>query len=129
MSNKPFARTFPSDRIEATTANTPRRTTHGSCAWVLPSSYRLMRQPQDGAIANAAAGTPVSAIDSHNSGEAEDARLSGSLRSLARRVRGLNVMHMRPVDATLSLAESVARKAFDTKRNSLPAATNRSQVA
>ncbi|QMV19344.1 hypothetical protein GOB94_12120 [Granulicella sp. 5B5] len=105
MKDTSFARTFPPDRLQAAEAAAalaaPRRTTHGSCAWSLPSRGQALRQPQDGA-ANASS---LRSIDGRPLAnplvEADDARLNGSLRSLARRVKGLNVMQSRPADALL----------------------------
>lgn len=101
MKDTTFARTFPLDRLQATeTVTAPRRNTHGSCAWSLPSRTQTLRQPQDGA-----AGASVRSIDGRTLTnplvEAEDARLNGTLRSLARRVRGLNVMQSRPTESLL----------------------------
>ena len=108
MKDTTFTRTFPADRLQVPVAITPQRTTHGSCAWSLPSRYQSeLRQPQDGAIIN---GT-LHSIDSADATdarthsnplvEAEDARLNGTLRSLARRVKGLNIMHYRPAEPAL----------------------------
>ena len=96
MTDKTLATTFFSDRLRSnvgTQAPTPRRTTHGSCAWSLPSRLEVQRQPQDGAQVGARPNGSIRSIDERSfPSEAEDARLSGGLRSLARRVRGLNVI-------------------------------------
>jgi hypothetical protein len=89
MPDQTATRSFPADRLQALA---PRRTTHGSCAWTLPSTLSTSpRQPQDGAPMF----TQVRSIDGRSSlntsVEADDAVLCGSLRSLARRVMGLNV--------------------------------------
>lgn len=99
------ARTFPPDRLQAAEAaaalSTPRRTTHGSCAWSLPSRGQSLRQPQDGSPSAAS----LRSIDGRPLAnplvEADDARLNGSLRSLARRVKGLNVMQTRTTESLL----------------------------
>jgi hypothetical protein len=88
MPDQTAPRSFPVDRLQAIA---PRRTTHGSCAWTLPSSLsQSLRQPQDGAPTF----TQVRSIDSRINAatEPDDAILCGSLRSLARRVMGLNVV-------------------------------------
>jgi hypothetical protein len=117
MPDQTATRSFPADRLQAMA---PRRTTHGSCAWTLPSSLsQSLRQPQDGAPTY----TPVRSIDTrlNAANEPDDAVLCGSLRSLARRVMGLNVMNSkRAVAAVLRQdsfrEETVARKAPETAR-------------
>ncbi len=133
MSDTTFAHTFPSDRLQATAANNPRRTTHGSGGWTLPSRFGVLRQPQDGALTgNAVTGSSLRTINGRPYStmvEAEDARLSGSLRSLARRVRGLNVMSEPPSDGVqleTSVIEPVLRKAPETSRKTV---ATRTQVA
>jgi hypothetical protein len=119
MPDQTAARSFPADRLQAMA---PRRTTHGSCAWTLPSSLtQSLRQPQDGAPTF----TQVRAIDSrlNAANEADDAVLCGSLRSLARRVMGLNVMNSkRAVAAVLRQNdlrdETAARKSPEPTRQS-----------
>ncbi|WP_263378008.1 hypothetical protein [Granulicella paludicola] len=105
MSDTTFARTFPSDRLQATAANTPRRTMHGSGGWTLPSQFGALRQPQDGALTSGITnGTssirPIDGRSYTSVMEADDARLNGSLRSLACRVKGLNVRPALPSDLT-----------------------------
>jgi hypothetical protein len=115
MPDQTATRSFPADRLQALA---PRRTTHGSCAWTLPSSISpSLRQPQDGAPTF----TGVRSIDSRTSAanEPDDAVLSGSLRSLARRVMGLNVMKpMRMATAVTrqDVRRETARKAPDAAR-------------
>lgn len=111
MKDTMLTRTFPVDRLQTAVTATPHRTTHGGCAWSLPSRYEsTLRQPQDGAIPNGTLHSidsidPVDATDarphSNRPVEAEDARLNGTLRSLARRVKGLNIMQYRPADPVL----------------------------
>lgn len=105
MSDTTFARTFPSDRLQATAANMPRRTMHGSGGWTLPSQFEALRQPQDGALTSAGfAGTsavrPIDGRSYTSVMEADDARLNGTLRSLACRVKGLNVRPAMASDLT-----------------------------
>ncbi len=105
MSDTTFARTFPSDRLQATAANLPRRTMHGSGGWTLPSHFGALRQPQDGALTSGVTNgsSTVRPIDGRSYAsvvEADDDRLNGSLRSLACRVKGLNVRPARPSDLT-----------------------------
>jgi hypothetical protein len=119
MPDQTATRSFPADRLQVMA---PRRTTHGSCAWTLPSSLApSLRQPQDGARTS----TQIRSIDNrlNAANEADDAVLSGSLRSLARRVMGLNVMNSkRAVAAVLRQNdfrdETAARKTPDTTRRS-----------
>lgn len=105
MKDTTFARTFPPDRLQAAEAAaalaTPRRNTHGSCAWSLPSRGQALRQPQDGAVSAASLRSIDGRTLSNPLVEADDARLNGSLRSLARRVKGLNVMQARSADSHL----------------------------
>jgi hypothetical protein len=103
MRDSSLTRLFPANRIKArgqsgiqgrdSDADTPRRTTHGSHAWSLPSRFQTLRQPQDGAIGNPIEGQETSASPKSVNmlREPEDAYLSGTMRSLARRVLGLNV--------------------------------------
>jgi hypothetical protein len=86
------------------TTTTPRRTTHGGCAWSLPSrdGSLALRQPQDGALTNAAhsiSATMLSALRSRPSAastQASDDKLTGATRSLASRILGLNGMKPLP---------------------------------
>lgn len=102
MKDTSVSRTFLSGHPDAM----PQRTTHGSCAWSLPSRRETLRQPQDGAGPAAVArsmdgrmsGNPLLGVEE---ARADDARLSGNLRSLARRVTGLNVMQARPTESLL----------------------------
>lgn len=68
-----------------------------------------LRQPQDGALRSRAESTRVSSIEAYLPGgsllEPEDARLTGSTRSLRRRLLGLNV------------AAAALTSTFDTLRN------------
>jgi hypothetical protein len=135
MSDTTFAHTFPSDRSEVTAANRPRRTTHGSGGWTLPSGLGSLRQPQDGALTNGVSNSsavirPINKNASSAGLEAEDARLNGSLRSLARRVKGLNVMSARPAEGSkvpaVGMVEALLRKAPEPNRTFI---ANRAQVA
>jgi hypothetical protein len=115
MPDQMATRSFPADRLQAMA---PRRTTHGSCAWTLPSSIsQSLRQPQDGAPNF----SQVRSIDNrmNSANEPDDAVLCGSLRSLARRVMGLNVMNAKRAVAAVTRADilrddSAVRKAPDT---------------
>jgi hypothetical protein len=82
-------------------AANPRRTTHGGCAWSLPSrdGNLAMRQPQDGALTHAAHSISTSMLNALRSkpvasvpADANDDKLSGATRSLASRILGLNGM-------------------------------------
>jgi hypothetical protein len=133
MSDTTFARTFPFDRLQAKPADRPRRTTHGSGGWTLPSSLGNLRQPQDGALTEGISNASVAIRPNERSNtkgvEAEDARLNGTLRSLARRVTGLNVMSARPSakkNAVETVIEPMLRKAPEPNRK---IAANRTQVA
>ncbi len=86
-------------RMQTQTADAPRRTTHGSCAWMLPfSNTSSLRQPQDGALrdgsltaaAPAVVPTRLKQLLSHAASDIDDDRLSGATRSLANRILGLN---------------------------------------
>ncbi len=132
MKDTTFTRTFPADRLQAATTVTPHRTPHGSCAWSLPSRYQSApRQPQDGAITNGTLHSIDSADDTRSHSNlpvnAEDAHLNGTLRSLARRVKGLNIMHYRPAEPALQtslfLSESpiAALTTLPALRNTEPA--------
>ena len=100
MKDTLIARTS-SPRRQPSTVLAPHRTTHGSCAWSLPSRNETLRQPQDGAAAAASLRSIDGRALSNPLVEAEDARLSGTLRSLARRVKGLNFIAARPADTLL----------------------------
>lgn len=107
MSDSSLSRLFPSDRIKAqiqkriqtrapesiSRQDAPHRTTHGSHAWSLPSRYESLRQPQDGAVLTSDEDTESTALSTNAKKirESADAHLSGTMRSLARRVMGLNV--------------------------------------
>lgn len=80
-----------------------RRTSHGGSAF---SAEQTMLQPQDGAEVRTVSGqvSPINAR-ARNSAEPEDARLTGSTRSLFRRLTGLNVMvATTPIVPTRALA-------------------------
>jgi len=73
----------------------PRRSDVGGSPWSLASHYDSLRQPQDGALTDLPQLAPRSArlpLDANVQEESNDARLSGTTRSLFRRVLGLNVM-------------------------------------
>jgi hypothetical protein len=130
MSDSNFTSLFPADLIKARlqsvkSAVAPRRTTHGSTAWTTPSRYTdFLAQPQDGALTNPAADSSERTSRVHSisasARESKDAHLTGSMRSLARRVLGLNVTAPRktapvsvpPTDSNLldSVRKQVARK-------------------
>lgn len=83
----------------------PRRTTHGGCAWSLPSRDRdsALRQPQDGSLTNAGqsvASGMLSALrartETLTTTHDHDDKLSGATRSLSSRVLGLNGMKPKP---------------------------------
>jgi hypothetical protein len=126
------------NRMQDATGETPRRTTHGSHAWSLPSRYDdSLRQPQDGAAA-----TPVEDRETAHVSSIDDARLSGGMRSLAHRVLGLNVTAVRQPQPAFAQEQSyfaesklpklfkgVARKGPDGTHLTDSALTNRPQVA
>ncbi len=71
---------------------TPRRATHGGSAWALASEEKVNYQPQDGAVEPRKRVADIAArLRKAPAGEPEDARLTGTTRSLLRRVSGLNV--------------------------------------
>jgi hypothetical protein len=65
-----------------------KRVVHGGVAWTAAAKADDLHQPQDGAQEN---GTLYTAMTRMAFREPEDARLTGSTRSLMRRVMGLNV--------------------------------------
>lgn len=85
-------------RMQTPVAETPRRTTHGSCAWTLPFGTTTLRQPQDGVPRDGAltgssqpvSSTRVKQLRSRAATDTDDDRLSGATRSLSNRVLGLN---------------------------------------
>ncbi|MDE1160513.1 MAG: hypothetical protein PW792_01050 [Acidobacteriaceae bacterium] len=87
-----------------------RRNSHGGMAFV---TELQMRQPQDGAADYA----PL-AIQAHLAGlgsEPEDARLTGSTRSLFRRALGLNILGLSaPVKAAPAKATVASTTAAET---------------
>ncbi len=90
-------------RMQTQTADAPRRTTHGSCAWTLPFSNTALRQPQDGAsrdtaLTNSTApvtSTRLKKLRSLAAPDTDDDRLSGATRSLSNRILGLNGFTLR----------------------------------
>jgi hypothetical protein len=148
MSASTFSRLFSSARIDTPIASEagfdgPRRTTHGSHAWSLPSQRESQRQPQDGAVATPVEENEISArprlspVDTSMLREPEDAHLSGAMRSLARRVIGLNVTASRKVYPAFKQAElalpkllkKAPRKNGDSGRMTDTSMTNHPQVA
>jgi hypothetical protein len=85
-------------RMQSSVAETPRRTTHGSCAWTLPFGTTTLRQPQDGVPRDGAltgsaqplTSTRLKQLRSRPATDTDDDRLSGATRSLSNRVLGLN---------------------------------------
>lgn len=95
------------DRTQAT-QEIARRTSHGGTAWGARPEIAL-RQPQDGGV-ELEVRSRVAEITAHlnrtNFIEPEDARLTGTTRSLMRRLMGLNVigrMAQKAATPTLSL--------------------------
>jgi hypothetical protein len=149
MSDATFSRLFSRDGITKLASEVdpafdgPRRTTHGSHAWSLPSQRVLQLQPQDGAISQpteneVSIGTSrLSPVDTSMLREPEDAHLSGAMRSLARRVIGLNVTASRKVYPAFKQAELVLPKLLkrlpgksgEVSRSNETSLTNRPQVA
>jgi hypothetical protein len=164
MNDSTLTKLFPADRIREKIqagiqslkpeVDAPRRTPHGSHAWSLPSQNLTLRQPQDGALTDASqiAGmgdvsqprTKIVRSAGTSLREPEDAHLSGTMRSLARRVLGLNVTAQKNVPAFKQpepyFAEShvmksmrrdtqSTRKGPDATRSTDMVRTNRPQVA
>jgi hypothetical protein len=90
-----------------------RRTQHGSTAW---TSATNLIQPQDGAntgtdkgrVTDIGTRVKLSKMGSIALGEPEDARLTGSTRSLVRRMLGLNIALRKPRTSAMKDAKSVA---------------------
>jgi len=89
-----------------------RRTAHGGTAWGARPEID-MRQPQDGGL-DLDARSRVAEISAHLSRtsfvEPEDARLTGTTRSLMRRLMGLNVLSRSAQKAAAPLRGLLARK-------------------
>jgi hypothetical protein len=77
------------DRVAELGMDAAHRVVHGGSAWSLPRGLNALRQPQDGAPANA----PHVLTPSQRNilSEPDDAGMTGGTRSLNRRVLGLNV--------------------------------------
>lgn len=90
----------------------PRRTVHGGTAWGARSEND-MRQPQDGGL-DLDVRSRVAEISAHlnrmNFVEPEDARITGTTRSLMRRLTGLNVLSRKAQKAAVPLSSLLARK-------------------
>jgi len=86
----------------------PRRITHGSIAWSLPRGANILRQPQDGAPSET---NPLLAAAQNRPSplEPEDATLTGSTRSLTRRLMGLNVTEAPRKPATTAIPMASGR--------------------
>ena len=85
----------PQSRFGPVSDSSSHRTAHGGAAWVVAAAANIHYQPQDGApdprIALRSQITDIaSRLRSAFSGEPEDARITGTTRSLSRRVSGLN---------------------------------------
>ncbi len=136
------------DRLQSlaasTTASLPRRTTHGGCAWSLPSRDAALVQPQDGALTgpgHSISSTMLNALRAKPASEASDAKLTGTTRSLSSRILGLNGMKFRPapvLDADTeryfaehspSLHKESIRKGPDGTRKMIRMATPQTNVA
>ena len=90
----------------------PRRAAHGGTAWgARPEDEQ--RQPQDGGI-DMDVRSRVSEISAHlnrtNFIEPEDARITGTTRSLMRRLMGLNIGRKAQKAATAPLRSLMVRK-------------------
>jgi hypothetical protein len=89
-----------------------RRTSHGGTAWGARPDVE-MRQPQDG-DGQVDVRSRVAEITTHlnRAGllEPEDARITGSTRSLMRRLMGLNVLSRKAQQAALPLRSLLGRK-------------------
>ncbi len=89
------------NRFQTLATASPRRTTHGGCAWSLPSRDQnlALRQPQDGSLTSpcqSVASSMLSALRAKATNlaatHAHDDKLSGATRSLSSRILGLNGM-------------------------------------
>jgi len=89
-----------------------RRTVHGGTAWNARPEFEL-RQPQDGGF-EADGRSRVAQITAHLGRtafvEPEDARLTGTTRSLMRRLTGLNVLSRKAQKAASPLRNLLASK-------------------
>lgn len=92
-----------------------RRSGHGSSAWPQRPDNMRLRQPQDGALGDAARVTELPSNVAGLTGEPDDARITGGTRSLMRRVLGLNVMTP-PVSNAPRAAEKLAPRNRNTVR-------------
>ena len=99
------------DRAETVHANT-RRTAHGGTAWGARPENE-MKQPQDGG-ADLDVRSRLAEISAHPNRlgfiEPEDARITGTTRSLMRRLMGLNVLSRKAQKAAAPLRSLLARK-------------------
>jgi len=90
----------------------PRRTVHGGTAWG-GGPKAAMRQPQDGGF-ELDVRSRVAEISAHLNRtsfiEPEDARITGTTRSLMRRLMGLNVVGRKAQKAAVPLSSLLARK-------------------
>ena len=77
----------------------PRRVAHGGVAWAVNRQEINLHQPQDGASDTRGRVTDIgSRLLKIAASEPEDARLTGSTRSLVRRLSGLNLERLtRPI--------------------------------
>ena len=95
-----------------TSRSITRRTAHGGTAWGARPETE-MRQPQDGGF-DLDTRSRVAEISAHlnRAGfmEPEDARLTGTTRSLMRRIMGLNVLSRKSQMAAAPLRSLLARK-------------------
>jgi len=106
------------DQMRAGAARTARavvrRTAHGSTAWgARPDSENEMYQPQDGGV-DMDVRSRVAEISAHLSRtgiiEPEDARITGTTRSLMRRLMGLNVIGRKTPQTAASQLSLIPRK-------------------
>jgi len=90
----------------------PRRTVHGGTAWGAKSENE-MRQPQDGGL-DLDVRSRVAEISAHLNRtslvEPEDARITGTTRSLMRRLTGLNVLSRKTQKAAVPLRTLLSHK-------------------
>lgn len=90
----------------------PRRTAHGGTAWGARPEID-MRQPQDGGL-DMDVRSRVAEISAHLNRmgfvEPEDARITGTTRSLMRRLMGLNVLSRKTQRAAAPTRSLLARK-------------------
>ena len=85
--NSAVSHSKPASSLRAFASEIPRRVNHGGAAWLKRRGDEL-RQPQDGAYPDRV----VSSKENSRLEEGEDAQITGSTRSLGRRLLGLNVV-------------------------------------